>query len=402
MLLYALPSHGGAFFFPKARKYKEKKMNDKAITELLQDLIRIPSESNGITGYENDVQQFFYSWLKAHGLEATLTYIEDIPDFDAHPGRRIDHNMRNRPIVTAALKGNRPGKKILLLAHADTVLVGKLSDWERSPFSGDLIDGMIYGRGASDDKCGMAVMAGVMAQLKEDGCDFPGELIIASVPNEESGGGNGTVAVFATGITADEAIYLDGGSNQTIWNAGLGGGSCRVYGEDPNVIREKIISFKNRIKEKLDLHPSFGPEFFSLIDKQFYLTSSYQDGSVSAFLDVLPGESEEEMKKDFESMFENCSFTWTSRFLKTADIPKDSPLVLNLQKAFTKVTGRNCGVIGGVQSDQGLVVMYGKTPCILFGCGRRGLPGSSHLPNERVEEVRLHETFHTILEFVKG
>lgn len=377
-------------------------MNDKTVTELLQSLIRIPSEGNGTTGYENDVQLFFHSWLKDHDLDAVLTYVEDIPDFDNHPGRRIDHNMRNRPIVTARLKGNRPGKKILLLAHADTVSVGNLKEWDLSPFSGEIIDGMIYGRGASDDKCGMAIMACVMAQLKEEGNNFPGELIIASVPDEEFGGGNGTVAVFATGIEADEAIYLDGGSNQTIWNAGLGGGHCHVYGENKEEIKIKIRQFKDRIKEKLDLHPSFGPEFFSLIDKQFYLISNRADGSIGTFLDVLPGELEEEVKKEFESMFENCSFTWTSRFLKTADIPKDSDLVQNLQKAFTKVTGRNCGIIGGVQSDQGLVVTYGNTPCILFGCGRRGLPGSSHLSNERVEEIKLHETFHTIYEFVKN
>lgn len=376
-------------------------MDNKVVTELLQALIRIPSENNGVTGYENDVQQFYYSWLKDHDLDATLTYIEDIPGIDKFPGRLMERNMRNRPIVTARLKGNRPGKTILLLAHADTVLVGNLKDWDYSPFSGDLIDGNIYGRGASDDKWGLAVMGCVMAQLKEDGCDFPGELIIASVPDEECGGGNGTVAVFATGITADEAIYLDGGSNQTIWRAGLGGGYCRVTGNDKEYIRKTMLEFKEKIKARLDAHSSFGPEFFPLIAKQFY-GISVKGEALSLFLDTLPGDSEEELKKEFEALFPNCTFEWMSRFLKPADIPEDSALVTNLKKAFHKVTGREATCIGGVQSDQGLVVTFGHTPCILFGCGRRGLPGSSHLPNEIVEEVRLHETFHTILEFVKG
>ena len=119
-------------------------MDNKVVTELLQALIRIPSENNGVTGYENDVQQFFYSWLKDHDLDATLTYIEDIPGIDKFPGRLMERNMCNRPIVTARLKGNRPGKTILLLAHADTVPVGNLKDWDYSPFCGDLIDGNIY------------------------------------------------------------------------------------------------------------------------------------------------------------------------------------------------------------------------------------------------------------------
>ena len=345
-------------------------MNEKTVTELLQDLIRIPSENNGVTGYENDVQQYFFSWLKNHDLDAKLTYIEDIPGFDEFPGRLLERNLRNRPIVTARLKGNRPGKTTLLLAHAD--------------------------------KWGLAVMGCVMAGLKEEGCDFPGELVIASVPDEESGGGNGTVAVFASGITADEAVYLDGGSNQTIWRAGLGGGYCRVTGKDKEAIRRIMLEFKEKIKAKLDAHASFGPEFFPLIAKQFYLISQKGD-ALSVFLDVLPGESEAELKREFESLFpQDCSFRWMSRFLKAADIPEESPLVVNLKKAFAKVTGREASSIGGVQSDQGLVVTFGHTPCVLFGCGRRGLPGSSHLPNEVVEEARLFEMYHTFFEFVKG
>ena len=67
-------------------------MNEKTVTELLQDLIRIPSENNGVTGYENDVQQFFFSWLKNHDLDAKLTYTEDIPGFDDFPGRLLERN----------------------------------------------------------------------------------------------------------------------------------------------------------------------------------------------------------------------------------------------------------------------------------------------------------------------
>ena len=42
------------------------------------------------------------------------------------------------------------------------------------------------------------------------------------------------------------------------------------------------------------------------------------------------------------------------------------------------------------------MMTYAGIPCILFGCGRRGLPGSSHLPDEFVETERLEETYQTI------
>ena len=371
------------------------------LTSLLQDLIRIPSENNGVTGYENEVQQFYCRWLKDHDIDGRLIYPEDLPGFDAHPGRLIEHSMHNRPLVIATVKGNRPGKRRLLLAHADTVPVGTLSDWSDPPFSGKLENGLIYGRGASDDKWGVALMGCVAAELKRSGCDFPGELIIASVPDEESGGGNGTIGVFAAGIRADEAIYLDGGSNQTIWNAGLGGGGCRVFGPDHAKIRQAVLEAKRQLKQRLDEHPLFGPEFFPLIEKQFYGISERKD-SVSFFHDTLPGDDEEQVKRDFESRLPDCRMIWKSRFLKPAAVAKDSSLVTGLQASFRAVTGRDLPAVGGVQSDQGLVVTYGGTPCILFGCGRRGLPGSSHLPDEFVETERLQETYRTIRHWLQN
>lgn len=365
------------------------------LISLLQELIRIPSENNGVTGYENDVQIFFCNWLKCRGINAELIYPENIPGFDTFPGRLYEHNMRNRPLVLVSLKGNRPGKRRLLLAHADTVPVGRVADWSDSPFSGKLENGRVYGRGASDDKWGMALMGCLAVELHRGGYDFPGELILASVPDEESGGGNGTVAVFAAGIKADEAIYLDGGSNQTIWNAGLGGGTCRIYGQNQEKIRQVILEVKNQLKKRLDDHPLFGTDFFPLIEKQFYNIYTRDDATVF-FHDTLPGDDDEKIKRDFEARLPDCRCSWISRFLKPAAVAKDSPLVTGLQAAFHAVTGRNLPITGGVQSDQGLVMTYGKIPCILFGCGRRGVPGSSHLPDEFVETEWLRETYRTI------
>ena len=149
------------------------------------------------------------------------------------------------------------------------------------------------------------------------------------------------------------------------------------------------------MKQRLDEHPLFGPDFFPLIEKQFYGISEGKD-SVSFFHDTLPGDDEEQVKRDFESRLPDCRMIWKSRFLKPAAVTKDSSLVTGLQASFRAVTGRDLPAVGGVQSDQGLVVTYGGIPCILFGCGRRGLPGSSHLPDEFVEAERLQETYRTI------
>lgn len=370
--------------------------NDLTV-ELLQQLIRIPSENNGVTGYENDVQVFYADWLKQHGIEAQLIYPENIPGFDQLPGRLLEHSMRNRPIVIASLKGNRPGIKRLFLAHADTVPVGALSGWDDSPFSGKIENGNIYGRGSSDDKWGLAVMASLLLTLKSEGCNFPGEVIIASVPDEESGGGNGTLAAIVSIQGADEAIYLDGGSNQTLWACGLGGGFCNVFGDDHEKITKVLMAEKESIRKRLSEHPGFGPDFFPMIEKQFYSVAEAADGSVGCFMDILPGDNEEDLKARIEAQLPGCKFKWMTRFLQPHDVAQETHLVKTLCSSFQRVTGRELVIIGGVQSDTGLVNHFGKIPCVAFGCGRRGLPGSSHQYNEFVEIKAMQEVEDTLL-----
>lgn len=88
--------------------------------------------------------------------------------------------------IVAYIKGNRQGPKILLDAHIDTVPVSDSSKWIQSPYGGELVEGKIYGRGASDMKGALSAMivAGNMF-LKEKGRNFAGEIYVAGVVHEE-------------------------------------------------------------------------------------------------------------------------------------------------------------------------------------------------------------------------
>lgn len=64
------------------------------------------------------------------------------------------------------------GKKSLAFdAHIDTVEVGNMKNWNFDPFSGAVKDGILYGRGASDQKGGAASMIAAGRILKEMGYD---------------------------------------------------------------------------------------------------------------------------------------------------------------------------------------------------------------------------------------
>ena len=64
--------------------------------------------------------------------------------------------------------GNGP-KKIAFDAHIDTVEVGNLDNWDFDPFSGEIKDGKVFGRGSSDQKGGAASMITAGRILKELG-----------------------------------------------------------------------------------------------------------------------------------------------------------------------------------------------------------------------------------------
>jgi len=77
-------------------------------------------------------------------------------------------------------------KKMLFLSHLDVVPAGE--DWDFSPLSGEIADGMVYGRGALDCKDLMAAQVSAMLQLHREGALLDGELIFAATADEEAGG----------------------------------------------------------------------------------------------------------------------------------------------------------------------------------------------------------------------
>lgn len=371
---------------------------------LLQNLVRIPSINRPPYGDEKAVQEFYNDWLQRHGVDSKITCPSEIPAFATHPARLPEHDMRERPNVTALLKGSGTGRSLLVLAHADTEIVGEMAQWRDDPFSGIERDGRIYGRGAGDDKSGMAIAAILPLVLRKAGLKLGGDLVVASVADEEQGGANGAAALLASGIQADAAVYLDGTNDQAIWHAGLGCGIVEVIMSAslpeslPTALasaQKIIVAEKEKIKQSIVKHPAFGRSFFDDIMQHFFnINLVFPDNhqvKLRFVMDTLPGDDEDLMKKQLEEKLHALScpevtitIAWMSRFLKPALLPLSHPLVVELSRAFEIASGRHALVSPGCQSDQGIINHYGGIPCVLFGCGRRGRDGASHLPNEYI------------------
>lgn len=141
------------------------------VTELLQELIRIPSVNpDGDPGTpdvgEEKIADYLADFLSRLGAEVEL--------HEVLPGR---------PNVVARFPSSRAGKpKLLLAPHTDTVSVGGMTI---EPFGGELRDGRIWGRGASDTKGSLAAM--LWALKESDLSDLSHEIWFAGLMGEEAG-----------------------------------------------------------------------------------------------------------------------------------------------------------------------------------------------------------------------
>jgi acetylornithine deacetylase/succinyl-diaminopimelate desuccinylase-like protein len=95
-----------------------------------------------------------------------------------------------RANLVARLPGRGGGPSLLLLSHTDTV-VADPSEWQVDPWSGELRDGEVWGRGALDMKGEVAASAVAIASLAREGFEPAGDLIFVAAADEEVGEGYG-------------------------------------------------------------------------------------------------------------------------------------------------------------------------------------------------------------------
>ena len=107
--------------------------------------------------------------------------------------------------------GNKDGQTLILNGHLDTVEAFK--GWTQKPFGAEIIDGKIYGRGASDDKSSVTAEIFATKAILEAGVNLNGNLILTAVVDEETGGLRGTDYILEKGLIKGDACLLGDAPN---------------------------------------------------------------------------------------------------------------------------------------------------------------------------------------------
>ncbi len=191
-------------------------------TEVLQRLVQFNTVNP--PGNERPAIEYLAGYLNEAGFDVELLAPE--PD---------------RPNLVADLRGHEDGPTLCYLGHVDTVLATP-AEWAHDPWSGDVADGFLWGRGALDMKSQVAAEAVAAAELARSGWrPGKGHLKCVFVADEETGGELG--AQWLTSTHPDRVrcdMLLNEGAGHSFPYSGR-----RVYGVccgEKGVFRFKLIA----------------------------------------------------------------------------------------------------------------------------------------------------------------
>ena len=145
----------------------------------LQTCIQTPS----VTGDEARMGEVMRNYLDEQGFEPKI--------YEKEPGR---------PNVVAEWRGSRPGRRFVWNGHMDVFPPVKGDPGLYGPWSGKIVDGYIYGRGAVDMKGGVCAAVMATTLLKRMGFDPAGSVLMTWVSDEENTGNAGTKYLVGEGL----------------------------------------------------------------------------------------------------------------------------------------------------------------------------------------------------------
>jgi acetylornithine deacetylase len=417
-----IPNHGA---FPmKGRKVQDMNeikrkvldyinKNQDECVELLCSLIRIPSENKPPKGDEKACQEFVRRKFIELGLEVDVFTPDSIPEIETHPGYFKGRDYVNRPNVIGYYRGRNAAKRMMVSAHADVVPVGDLNLWTVDPWSGVVKDGKVYGRGASDNKDGIAAMYMALKSIMDCGIQLDNDIIIASVVDEENGGANGSLAavlkypcnyyINADGVDINIApVSVSGGRFRIDFRTWSDSSVCAKDCSDAmfifyNELKQyeklktkefdenslfKDVSFKNSALRILEMKTGDELDYASNnhgVLKCYVYSTENKEINEKQLLEIID-RAYEKMDK---SKIRKPELSFYRRFFNGAKTKVDDILVRTVANNFEAVTGEQARIKAGPISDLSIYYEFGGGSCLGIGTGSLlGNRGASHMPDE--------------------
>ena len=355
----------------------------------LEEMVAIPS----VVGEESELAHYLEEELKALGLETELHQVS--------PGR---------PNVYARLEGTKPGRKLNLNGHTDTVPV--VQGWETDPFQPTVKGDRLHGLGACDMKGGIACALAALKAYADASPGFKGELSFSGVVDEEAMG-TGAKAMLETRWSRVDGIILGepytatpenptplGITGKILYDIHVHGKAAHAFNPEAgiNAIEQAGIILANLPKLKVGSHQGFQGNYSTL-----KIEGGYQRYSVvvpeHCRFEVnrltVPGETREQLIADMESLVESLGLeakttvTIKPPYYAPYKMDRENPLVQAFHQAYTETTGHQPHYTHSSSiTDANTFMGEGNIPCIHLGPH----PGGPHQANEYTTLTSLKTT----------
>ena len=406
-------------------KIEEKQ---EELFRILSALVQIDSQSFGGSGREKEAAEYIHSLCQEMGLQSSLYSPMELEGFAEHPDYMPGRNLEDRYNVTAVWKGEEDVNELMLMAHTDTVQTGDPANWTLDPLSGAILDGKIYGRGAGDDKSGIAVMLFVTKVLKEMGFTPRANCLLNAYCDEEYGGSHGALAAVLRD-PCNRVLNLDATSDVVV-SCATGGGEMMYHFHSAQPV-DSSRSVARALPVAMDVIDEFADRRRLELEQNRYYGGTVVPSQALRYIGVKAGENgqdlgvgqlhfvyytdktKEEIFPEFDQMdavlrqrleplgMVSDGFYPTTRFFHYVTCEPDHPHVLDYLEAAKAVTGTAPAVCGGGLGDQSVIAKYGCPSAISIGCIRNfEQAGGAHQPNEYVECEKLLEFAKIIAAYI--
>lgn len=403
----------------KARLLQAVEDCRQEMTEALQRWVRIATVNPPGERYEEFIAAFD-DWLTGLGYE---TSIHRVPEDRLDELAPLGHGSP-RPNLVARMSGPAgAGLRVHLNGHYDVVPAA--NDWTMDPWGGDLIDGKVYGRGASDMKGGLVAQVFAVAALRRAGLEWGGEITHSIVADEETVGNMnaGTGFLVEQGVISKEntdaviitePFGLDGigvGHKGAIWGEFVFKGK-QSHGSTPHLgvnAVELLARFLARVETELQpelrtrevvgvpvtppeavqstmsfdtisggVATNVVPDRCSVTFNRRFVTSETLDGVRAELLSILDEMQGEDPRIDYEYH--------ESYATEPTLVGDDQPLVQIARRAIIEMGRTPRMTISAGSHDQRFIVRNaGITNAILYG------PGPTHISHQSDEYLAVDD-----------
>jgi len=318
---------------------------------------------------ESAVAEFAAQWLADHGFE--------VSSIGRNPAR---------PTIVGIARGSGGGRSLMLNGHLDTV---GTTTYRGDPFSADVRDGRLYGRGAFDMKGGVAAILVGAAQAVSAG--LAGDVIVTLVADEEFGSA-GTEDALAL-HTADAAIVAEpSGLELTLAHRGFAWftleisgvaahGSMPEQGVDAIAHAARVLQALDALRETLEFAPAHplvgrGTVRVSTINGGVDAATVAPSCTLTIERRFLPGQSVEAVEHELRDSLagllgahESGAHAALSRIVARGgfEAHPDSPIATVVARVAGEVFGHEAVTRGEpFWTDAGLIAEAG-IPCVIIG-----------------------------------